>query len=144
MTRGGTEWNVTGGSAGMRYQATPPVLKTSAINQAAGTTVAMNTIKAYMATDGTLWLASNTGSAISVYGQGQWTFNGSAGAGSTIGLANLNSFANATNCPTSGTRGDLLTAVVTDVTNNNTYRITGQQTGTAKTGNYSIIIEQLG
>ena len=117
---------------------------TSAINQAAETTVSMNTIKAYMATDGTLWLGSNTGSAIAVYGQAQWTFFGSAGAGSTISLPTLNSLANATNCPTSGNRGDLMVAVVTDTTNSVTYRVTGQQTGTAKTGNYSIIIEQLG
>ena len=67
-----------------------------------------------------------------------------AGAGSTSSLATLNSLANATNCPTSGNRGDLMVAVVTDITNNATYRVTGQQTGAAKTGNYSIIIEQLG
>jgi hypothetical protein len=144
LSRGSTEWDVTGGTAAIRYQATPPVLKVSAINQAAGTTLSLNTLKAYMATDGTLWLGSNTGSAIAVYGQAQWTYFGAAGAGSTISLATLTSLANATNCPTSGNRGDLMVAVVTDVTNNATYRVTGQQTGTAKTGNYSIIIEQLG
>lgn len=116
---------------------------TSAINQAAGTTVAINTIKAYMATDGTLWLGSNTGGTIAVYGQAQWTYFGSAGAGSTISLPTLSSLANAINCPTSGNRGDLVVAVVTDTTNSVTYRVTGQQTGAAKTGNYSIIIEQL-
>jgi hypothetical protein len=144
MSRGTTEWDVTSGSASLRYQTTPPVLKTSAVNQAAGTTISMNTLKAYMATDGTLWLGSNTGSNINVYGQAQWTYFGSAGAGSTISLGNLNSLTNATNCPTSGNRGDLMVAVVTDTTNNATYRVTGQQTGASKTDNYSIIIEQIG
>jgi hypothetical protein len=143
MSRGSNEWDITGGTASLRYQATPPVLKTSAVNQAAGTTVSMNTLKAYMATDGTLWLGSNTGSAINVYGQAQWTYYGSAGAGSTINLSNLSGMTNATNCPTSGNRGDLMVAVVTDTSNNATYRVTGQQTGTSKSGNYSIIIEQI-
>jgi len=143
MSRGSTEWDVTNGTASLRYQATPPVLKVSAANQAATTTISLNTIKAYMATDGTLWLGSNTGSAISVYGQAQWTFFGSSGAGSTISLGSLNALANATTCPTSGTRGDLMVAVVTDTTNSVTYRITGQQTGPAKTGNYTIVIEQI-
>ena len=143
MSRGNTEWDVTNGTAALRYQATPPVLKTSAANQAAGTTVSMNTIKAYMSSAGALWLGSNTGGAINVYGQAQWTYFGSAGAGSTISLGGLTSMTTATATPGSGVRGDLVTAVVTDTTNSATYRVTGQQTGAAVTGNYTIVIEQI-
>ena len=95
-----------------------------------------------MATDGTLWLGSTSGT-IGVYGQAQWTYAPST-SGTAISLASLTTtLVAATTCPTSGNRGDLVVAVVTDITNSFTYRITGQQTGAAKTGNYSIIIEQL-
>ena len=143
MSRGNTEWDVTGGTATLRYQGTPPVLKTSAANQAAGTTISMNTLKAYMSSAGALWLGSNTGGAINVYGQGQWTYYGAAGAGSTIELVGLTSLTSAAATPGQGRQGDLITAVVTDTTNSITYRVTGQQTGAAVTGNYTIVIEQI-
>ena len=133
-----------GGSLGPTGQTGPTGTTTrTAIHQAAGTIVMMNTIKAYMSSAGALWLGSNTGTALNLYGQGTWTYFGGV-SGSSISLVGLNAFASATSTPGTGRQGDLVVAVVTDTTNNATYRVTGQQTGVSVTGNYSIIIEQLG
>jgi hypothetical protein len=118
--------------------------KISAINQVAGTTVSLNTIKAYMSSAGALWLGSNTGSSINVYGQAAWNVNGGSPTSSQITLASVNSLTSASTSPGAGGQGDLVVAVITDTTNNATYRVTGQQTSSSQSGNYSIIIEQLG
>jgi hypothetical protein len=122
---------------------TPPVYKSAIVNQAATTIVSMNTLKAYMSTSGAIWLGSNTGGAINVYGQATWTIYGLDPLGSTISLPSLNSMTSAAPTPGSGHRGDLVVAVVTDTTNSYVYRVTGQQFGTSVSGNYSVIIEQL-
>ena len=143
MSRGNTEWDVVGGSASMRYQATPPVLKSSIINQAPTTIVANNTIKAYMASNGAMWLGSNTGSAINLYGQATITYFGAPPSGSTISLASLNSMISAVAAPSTGRIGDSMVAIVTDTTNACMYRITSQQYTTSQSGNYNLVIEQL-
>jgi hypothetical protein len=123
---------------------TAPITKISAINQAAETTISLNTIKAYMSSVGALWIGSNTGSSINVYGHATWSVYGIDPKSSKIPLASLTSMISATGTPGSGNQGDLVIAIVTDITNNATYRITGQQAGTHIYFNYSIIIEQLG
>jgi hypothetical protein len=40
--------------------------------------------------------------------------------------------------------GDIVVAVVSDTTNGYMYRITGQQYTSSQSGNYNIVIEQLG
>jgi hypothetical protein len=144
VSRGGTEWDLAAGSVGLRYQSTPPVLRSSVINQPATTLVSLNTIKAYMSTAGALWLGTNTGSAINVYGQATITYFGAAPGGSTIALASLNSMTSAVAAPGGGHIGDIITAVVTDTTNGYMYRITSQQYTTSQSDKYNIVIEQLG
>ena len=144
MSRGATEWDVTGGSCAMRYQSTPPVLKSYAVNQAAGTTVALNVLKAYMSSGGALFLGSNTGSNINIVGQAYWSYYGGF-AGATISLSSLNSMTSASASPSaSGYAGDSIMAIVTDQTSGTMYRVTGQQiTGTRSSSNFNICIEQL-
>jgi len=116
--------------------------RTSVINQAATTVVTFNSINAYMS-NGALWLGSNTGNAINIYGQAQWSYDGGS-ASATIALMSVNTATLVTATPGSGVQGDLVVAVITDATNQYLYRITGQQSSVLQTGNYSIVIEQLG
>jgi hypothetical protein len=103
----------------------------------------MNTIRAYMSSSGDLWLGSNTGSNIELYGRAIWIYNGGGPTSASITLPTLNSMASASLTPGSGSQGDLVIAVVSDITNSNAYRVTGQQSFASQSGNYSIIIEQL-
>jgi hypothetical protein len=144
VSRGSTEWDIASGSAGLRYQLTPPVLRANVINQAATTLVALNTIKAYMSSAGAMWLGTNTGSAINVYGQGTITYYGAAPSGVTIALPSLNAMTSAVPAPGGGHIGDIIVSVVTDTTNGYMYRITSQQLTTSQSGNYNIVIEQIG
>ena len=116
--------------------------RTSVINQAATTVVTFNSINAYMS-NGALWLGSNTGNAINIYGQAQWSYNGGS-ANATIPLMSVNTATLVTATPGSGVQGDLVVAVIADATNQYLYRITGQQSSVLQTGSYSIVIEQLG
>jgi hypothetical protein len=121
------------------------LIKSSVVNQAQGTEVAINTLKAYMSSAGILWLGTNTGSAINVYGQALWTYQGGGPTSTQISLVNLTTMTNIIEIkPSAGNIGDTIVANVNDTTNGFFYRITGQQYTSSATGNYSIIIEQLG
>jgi len=144
VSRGSIEWDVSGGSTGMRYQLTPPVLRSSIVNQAATTLVSLNTIRAYMSSAGAMWLGTNTGTAINVYGQATLVYFGSGPGASTITLTSLTSMTNAVAAANAGHIGDMMVAVVTDTTNGYMYRITSQQYTTSQSGNYNLVIEQLG
>jgi hypothetical protein len=122
----------------------PPVIRANIINRPATTIVALNTIKAYMSTAGAMWLGTNTGTSINVYGQATITYFGSSTSASTISLVNLNSMTSAVVVPGTGNIGDTITAVVTDTTNGYMYRITSQQFTSSRSGNYNIAIERLG
>ncbi|NBO71105.1 hypothetical protein EBV26_11575 [bacterium] len=93
---------------------------------------------------GALWLGSNTGSSIDVYGQATLTFFGAAPTGSTIALTSLTSMTSAVPAPGAGHIGDIIMAIVIDTTNAYMYRITGQQYTTSQSGNYNVVIERLG
>jgi len=145
VSRGTLEWDVAHGSAGMRYQATPPVLRASALNMPAGTAVAVNTIMAAMDTDGALCIGSNAGCQISIIGQATWTF---AGGSPVTVLINLGPIVNLTKTilasPGPGQIMDTVVATVSETTLGHIYRITGQQFTDSQTGNYNITIEELG
>jgi hypothetical protein len=98
-----------------------------------------------MSTSGAMFLGTNTGSSISVYGQALLTYYfGSGSSTASISIANLNSMTSAVSAANSGHIGDTMIAVVTETTNGFVYRITGQQNTTSQSGNYNIIIEQIG
>jgi hypothetical protein len=149
-SRGSTEWDVTGGSAAIRYQATMPLKSGATVANVYAGGVTYNTINAYMGngsgnTAGSWYLGTTTGTAtvcgtafLSISGQGPnqqgfvTTLTTTAtqifGSGITLQLA---------------AQGDNLVANFTDVTNNAMYRFTGMQTSAANTSNYSMSLEQI-
>ena len=146
VSRGGTEWDVTGGSTAMRYQLTPPVLKQSVTNAAQGTTVAVNTIKAF-ANVGYLYIQSNTGTSIQVFGQAAQLCYGNGQVASTLSATVTTSAGNSLgvlSTPFMNHWGDIHIYHITDATYNFMYRVSAQLTGATSSSNYNVVIEQLG
>jgi len=146
VSRGGTEWDVTGGSTAMRYQPSTPVLKQSVTNAAQGTTVAVNTIKAF-ANVGYLYIQSNTSTSIQVFGQAAQLCYGNGQVASTLSATVTTSAGNSLgvlSTPFMNHWGDIHIYHITDATYNFMYRVSAQLTGATSSSNYNVVIEQLG
>jgi hypothetical protein len=145
-SRGGSEWDVTGGTAGLRYQLIAPALGPSFAHKSSASVIYGQLI-AYMGngtgnTAGALYLATTTGS-LTITGQALWVYFGSAPTSQTMNYTITTTATNIGSSPGTNARGDMVVATFTDITNSIFYRLTAQQTTVANTGNYSLFFEKL-
>jgi hypothetical protein len=147
-SRGGSEWDVTGGTAGIRYQAIAPTMGISFPNRSGQASVTYGTLIAYMAngtggtTAGTLYLATTTGT-MDIRGQALWLYFGAGPSAQTMSATLTTTGQKVSGSPATSTVGDMVVATFTDTTNSVFYRVTGQQSSATNTGSYSLIIEKL-
>ena len=147
-SRGSTEWDITGGTAAIRYQTFAPTMGISFPNRSGQASVTYGTLIAYMAngtggtTAGTLYLATTTGT-IDIRGQALWLYFGAGPSAQTMSATLTTTGQKVSGSPATSTVGDMVVATFTDTTNSIFYRVTGQQSSAANTGSYSLIIEKL-